>query len=218
MARIPAQVRRTELIEAALRVMERDGVGAATTRAIVAEAGMPLATFHYCFRSRDEMLGELISLVIGREVEAALGGMAGGGPAKLPSPGPARLAALLRQGLHGYLEHVEKNPGHELVLFELNHYALRTPELAELAVEQYRQYYGAAEQVLVAAAEAAGMRWKVDVAVLARLVIVFLDGATTTWLVDRDGDATRQAVESVVDLLVSRAESTRPTASSTRGR
>ena len=53
MTRIPVVDRRTALVQAALRVVARDGVAAATTRRIVAEAGMPLASFHYVFASRD---------------------------------------------------------------------------------------------------------------------------------------------------------------------
>ena len=49
-ARIPADERRQQLVEAAIRVMARDSVAQATTRAIVGEAGMPLGVFHYCFR------------------------------------------------------------------------------------------------------------------------------------------------------------------------
>ncbi|MFP3394334.1 TetR family transcriptional regulator, partial [Brevibacillus sp. SIMBA_076] len=60
MTRIPVADRRMALVQAALRLIARDGVAAATTRRIVAEAGMPLASFHYVFSSRDELMGELI--------------------------------------------------------------------------------------------------------------------------------------------------------------
>ena len=61
--RIPAAERRSALIEAALRVVARNGLAQATTRAIVAEAGMSLASFHYVFDSRDELIDELITTV-----------------------------------------------------------------------------------------------------------------------------------------------------------
>src|SRR3981081_3095040 len=64
MARVPAGQRRQELIEAAFTVMARDGVAAASTRAITAEAGAPLSAFHYCFRSKQELLQELITTVV----------------------------------------------------------------------------------------------------------------------------------------------------------
>src|SRR5687767_6056215 len=84
-----ADARRAELLQAALRVMSRDGVAAGTTRAIVAEAGMPLATFHYCFRSRNELLRELITLVTTMERDAAAAAMAGDGAAGDPASGGA---------------------------------------------------------------------------------------------------------------------------------
>ncbi len=71
MPRLPAEVRRAALVEAALRVMARDGLAAGTTRAIVAEAGMSLASFHYAFASRDELLRELVHRVVGHELAAA---------------------------------------------------------------------------------------------------------------------------------------------------
>ncbi|XIE77716.1 hypothetical protein AB6O49_04510 [Streptomyces sp. SBR177] len=43
MARQSADVRREQLVEAAIRVMIRDGVAKATTRAVVGEAGLPWA-------------------------------------------------------------------------------------------------------------------------------------------------------------------------------
>ena len=55
----PAPERRASLARAARTVIARDGLAAATTRAIVAEAGMPLASFHYAVASRDELLREV---------------------------------------------------------------------------------------------------------------------------------------------------------------
>jgi AcrR family transcriptional regulator len=53
-------------------VIARDGLAAATTRAIVAEAGMPLASFHYAAPSRDELLRDVVELVVAEEDSAAL--------------------------------------------------------------------------------------------------------------------------------------------------
>jgi AcrR family transcriptional regulator len=72
MARKSASDRREELIEAAIRVLIRDGVDAATTRAISVEAGAPLATLHYCFASRDELLDEAARRITDRTVTVPL--------------------------------------------------------------------------------------------------------------------------------------------------
>jgi TetR/AcrR family transcriptional regulator, regulator of biofilm formation and stress response len=193
--RMSAEARRAQLLQAALRVMARDGLAAGTTRAIVAEAGMSLATFHYCFRSRNELLRELIILVTTLERDAIRSAMLPGDDFR----------ETLRRALHGYLEHLADNPGHELFLFELNHHALRTPELRDLADEQYRRYYESAERLLSDAAELAGMTWQVELPVLARLVVIVIDGATTTWLVDQDTEGTVSALETVIDHLATLA-------------
>jgi AcrR family transcriptional regulator len=56
--------RRQQLIEAAIRVLQRDGVGHVTTRAIAAEAGAPLASIHYTFGSKDEIVRAAFEQVI----------------------------------------------------------------------------------------------------------------------------------------------------------
>src|SRR3954465_1950399 len=106
MSRLPAPQRRELLIAAALRVLARDGLAAATTRAIVAEAGMSLASFHYAFASRDELLRELVRGVVGRGFGAPGGGMTA----------DAGLAGCLRQAAAGYLEHLQRDPGHEQLM------------------------------------------------------------------------------------------------------
>lgn len=194
--RMSADARRAELLRAALRVMARDGLAAGTTRAIVAEAGMSLATFHYCFRSRNELLRELIGLVMAVEATSVEKGMGTG----------ADLGSTLRQGLRGYIAHLEENPGYELFLFELNHHALRTPELRDLADEQYRRYHASARALLQKAADLSGMTWRTDPVGLARLVVAIIDGTTTTWLADRDTEAALAALDPIVDHLVTMAE------------
>lgn len=194
MPRLPVEDRRAALVEAALRVMVRDGLAAGTTRAIVAEAGMSLASFHYAFASRDELLRELVRRVVGREFAAATADLR-------PEDG---LAGCLRRAAAGYLAHLEAEPGHEQLMLELTLHALRDPSLQPLARAQYRAYTDAAVSLLEQAAELTGRRWERPVPELARLLITLVDGATTTWLVDRDTAATRTVLDAAVELFVVR--------------
>jgi TetR/AcrR family transcriptional regulator, regulator of biofilm formation and stress response len=194
MARLSATERREALIEAALRVMERDGLTAGTTRAIVAEAGMSLASFHYAFASREDLLRELVQRVVGRELASAMGEWS-------PEEG---LAACLRAAADGYLAHLESAAGQEQLMLELTLLAVRRADLQPIAREQYRAYVQAATGVLELAAELTGSRWRLPVPDLARLLITLVDGATTTWLVDRDTVATRAVFEAAIDLFVDR--------------
>lgn len=56
MAHIPTEVRRQQFIDAAIEVIARDGVDGATTRRIAQEASAPLATLHYCFQTKENLL------------------------------------------------------------------------------------------------------------------------------------------------------------------
>ena len=56
MAHIPTEVRRQQFIDAAVSVVAREGVDGATTRRIAQEAGAPLATLHYCFQTKENLL------------------------------------------------------------------------------------------------------------------------------------------------------------------
>ena len=195
MARLPVEERRAALVDAALRVMVRGGLAAGTTRAIVGEAGMSLASFHYAFSSRDELLRDLVRGVVGWEFAAATTGM----------PTDEGLAGCLRHAAAGYLDHLEREPGHEQLMLELSLHALRNPTLRPLAREQYRAYTEAATLLLERIAELTGEQWARPVPELARLLITLVDGATTTWLVDRDTAATRAVLDAGIEAFVVRA-------------
>jgi len=113
-ARVSSAQRRVELVHAALRVIERDGVQGATTRAIVAEADMPLASFHYAFRSRDELMRELIVFVVESEGTAAIATLSRG----------RDIRSAVRAGLQAYFDTLTRDPNREQAMFELLHYAL----------------------------------------------------------------------------------------------
>lgn len=198
MTRMPASERRGALIAAAFRVLARDGVDATTTRAIVAEAGMPLGAFHYCFRSKEELLRELTGVVVAEEVAAA---------AAVLQPG-TDVCRALRAGLRAYWAHVETEPERHQALYELTQYALRRPGLEDLPRMQYACYQSAAEDVLRLLGEHAGLRWAVPVPVAARMLVTVVDGLTLSWLVDRDSTAALAALDAFADALAALATPT----------
>lgn len=191
MARIPASRRRDLLARAALRVIARDGLAAASTRAIVAEAGMPLASFHYAVPSRDALLRDVVDLVVAEERLAA--------EALLITADSPREA--LHRALTGYLDHVRADPGHEQAMFELTQYALRTTALADLPAQQYGAYRAVVAGLLAAAGDAFGIRWSIPHDELARLIVGITDGLTLAWLADRDDLAAARTIDASADAL-----------------
>lgn len=177
MARVSAAARRELLIEATIRVMVRDGVAKATTRAIVAEANMPLGAFHYCFRSKEELLERVIETITDHTLDPALEGLRADGS----------LEERLRAGLGAYWQHVLDHPDEHRVTYELTQYALRESGLADVAKRQYQTYLAANTKVLETLAEVSGATWSVPVPVLARYVTALIDGLTLLYL--NEGDA-----------------------------
>ena len=186
MTRMSAAERRVALAHAALAVADRDGVHAATTRAIVAEAQMPLASFHYAVPSRDELLRDVVELVVSEETDAALAGLL---------TESTDVDDAIRRTLSAYLGHVRSAPGREQAMFELTQYALRTPDLADLPGEQYARYHATAAAVLRAAEPHLGIRWTVPIDDLARLIVTLTDGITLAWLVDHDDAAADRTID-----------------------
>ena len=60
MAYVKASVRSAQLVEAARRVLARDGVQGATMRGVATEAGVPLGTLSYVFGSKEQLLKAVI--------------------------------------------------------------------------------------------------------------------------------------------------------------
>ncbi|WP_458239263.1 TetR family transcriptional regulator, partial [Pseudomonas sp. P5_A2_2] len=56
MARVGAELRRQDFVEATVKVIAEHGVANATTRRIAAAAGCPLASLHYVFHTKDDLL------------------------------------------------------------------------------------------------------------------------------------------------------------------
>lgn len=203
--RIPVEQRRAALAEAALRVVARDGVAAATTRAIVAEAGMKLASFHYAYRSRDEVFREVVSLVVDGERSAAAAVLDDADAEGPESGGPIALERLVRRGLAAYVDTVRAEPGREQGMLELTFLALRSPELDGVAAEQYTRYRGLVGELLAAAAAAAGMRWTLPLETLARTVVALSDGLTIAALVDGGDARLDEALDLVTPAIVAHA-------------
>lgn len=205
MTRIAPAARRAALVQAALRVVARDGVAAATTRRIVAEAGMPLASFHYVFASRDELMAELVNAVVaGEQTDLE--------PALDPATAPLELRAAIRSGLQHYLDGVRADPDREKAMFELTQWALRGPGFAPLARRQYDRYYALAERAAHDAAELTGSTWGRPVAEVARLLVTLTDGLTIAWLVTRDDAAAERAMDFAADALAALAVAPPPAA------
>jgi DNA-binding transcriptional regulator YbjK len=196
MARMAATERREVLARAALAVIARDGVHAATTRAIVAEAGMPLASFHYAVASRDELMRDVVELVVSSQGSAAFGTL------ELDAPD---IRAAIRGVFGSNLDILRADPARQQAMFELTQYALRTPTLDAFPDEQYGVYRALAGRLLEAGAARYRVRWDVPIPDLAALAVALSEGATLTWLATRDDGATERLLDLAADAIAAHA-------------
>lgn len=202
MPRIPSAQRRQHLKAAALAVISRNGIQAATTRAIVTEARMSLASFHYVFGSRDELLREVISDVIAdyRGVELALE------LSEVDDP-----AHLLEEALRAYVGLVVTDPRREQGMLELSLYAIRhKTEMHDLSATQYRSYYEFVEHLLGQIAELGQIRWTQPVSTLARTIVALTDGLTIAYLATNDRSALDSQVGAIAHMLATQSLPDRP--------
>jgi AcrR family transcriptional regulator len=194
MPRVPAELRRQQLVAAAFRVIGRDGFAAATTRRVCAEAGAPLASFHYCFASKQELLTELTEQTMAKLVAA-----------QQVTPLLETVEESLVAALRHYWQTVEDDPNRESVLMALTQHALRENSLDGVAQRQYMAYHDTARTTLEAIAKGCNATWTMPVEQVARMLVVITDGVTLAWLVDHDSAAAVAALESFAGQLASLA-------------
>lgn len=123
---------------------------------------MPLASFHYAVPSLDELLRDVVGLVLAEEGLAAQPELPGGAHG---------IRDATRRALTAYLGFVKRDPGHERALFELTQYALCTPALHDLPVEQCASYHALAIELIDAVTAPFHPDWSVPAPDLARLVM-----------------------------------------------
>ncbi|PZR51616.1 TetR/AcrR family transcriptional regulator [Xylanimonas oleitrophica] len=195
MTRKPLAERRAQLVEAALRVAAQAGVEAVTVRAVAHEAGVSLGTVHYCFEDKDELLdamGHSVGVQASEQIRAAI---AAGGRAGLDYP------TLAHQCAGALLEGLKQWRQVRLLLLEIATTGARNPALRATARSHLQQSTEMAKGLVATIAEAAGVRYRVDLDFLARVVTAVVDGIELAWLVDEDDRAALDSFHALADLL-----------------
>ncbi|MEU3407779.1 TetR/AcrR family transcriptional regulator [Streptomyces sp. NPDC006670] len=189
MARMPSAERRTQLTEAAIRAMTRDGVARTTTRSIAAEAGVSLSVFHYCFDSKQALLEAVIEAITAHSLTVVR-------EAIRPKP---TLRETIRAGFQAYWDHVCAQPGEHMLTYELTQYALRRPGFEHLARRQYALYRGTYAELIRQLGRDTGAVPRVPVGVLAGYLAAMTDGLTLGLLVLGDEKGAAEILDVITD-------------------
>jgi AcrR family transcriptional regulator len=191
MSRVLAAEHRSAIVAAAIRLMAREGVGAASTRRVAAEAGVAQATIHYVFGTKTELYRGVLEAVSENLVKAVQAGL---------EP-QSQWAAQAEGAGRAVWEITEADPSTALLLVELTAYALRHDELRDLAEGLYDNYQRLAEDVVGALIAASDRELRIPLEEVARLAVAGLNGVVLSYLVHGDRDRSRRDLENLVASL-----------------
>ncbi len=189
MSRMPVDVRRAKLIEAAMTVMARDGVARTTTRSIVTEAGMTIGSFHYCFHSKEELELEVMRLLNARTFDAVLE------QARMEGPD------VIERVVAAYVDSLVSDPQRRQLSFELTLHGLREPGLKGAALKHYGAKFTRTETFLAQVAASGGFSWRLPQPELARLMLSMAEGIGFQWLATEQDATKEELYEALVGFL-----------------
>lgn len=195
MTRLPIAERREQLVEAAIAVASREGIDAATVRAVAAEAGVSLGVVHYCFQDKDELLEAMAHEITRQNLSQSL----------LEMPVHGEPHVLIEKALDLLWGGISATRGAQLLSYELTTYSMRHPEVRQVSVNQYAVSHQAARQFLLTLSESAGIEWTLPLDVMSRLVVVMTDGVVLAWLADGDDAGAREALTVFSEFLATHA-------------
>ena len=135
--------RREQILAAAHKAMIAEGVYHATTRKIAEAAGVNVATLHYHFQNKEEILF------------CVLEGMASSYRATLASrfAKPQKLNERIKDLLPFIFSEIERARGEQMVHQEMTLYVLRIPHAEYMAADKDREIFKLYEEMLMAASD-----------------------------------------------------------------
>jgi AcrR family transcriptional regulator len=200
MSPVQASEHRSAIVGAAIRLMAREGVAAASTRRIAAEAGVAQATIHYVFGTKTELYRAVLEAVSANLVRAVEAGLSPQGQWTEEVAGASRAVWEITQS----------SPSTALLLVELTAHALRDDELRDLAEGLYDNYQRLAEDAVRTLLARSERGPRIPLEEIARLSVAGLNGLVLSFLVHRDRDRSKRDLANLIDSLVAVAVGTVP--------
>jgi DNA-binding transcriptional regulator YbjK len=142
--RARGELRRRAILEAALRLLGREGGGSVTHRAVAKEAGVPLAATTYYFDSKDSLLREAFALCMTEDVADLAR------EPFLPPGHPVTIDAVAERITRLMATRLADERHTQLIQYELGLEAARRPELQPMARAWTAAYAGVAAPALAA--------------------------------------------------------------------
>ncbi|TWP37317.1 TetR/AcrR family transcriptional regulator [Leekyejoonella antrihumi] len=184
MARVAADVRRGELVDATIKVALAEGLEAATVRRIAQEAGVPLGTVHYCFGSKRALLEAVVEQVAQPDIQV-----------ELDAGRTYTVAEVIRCAFRSYWSAAGGNRDRQRLVYELVNHLVRQddpgPRLARLI---FQRAYAAVDKVLADQHDRFG-ELPLSRELLSRMVTAVTDGVALAWIADQDDELALEVLD-----------------------
>ncbi|HEY7021388.1 MAG TPA: TetR/AcrR family transcriptional regulator [Ktedonobacterales bacterium] len=188
------EAQRQALARAAYQIIAESGFEGLRTRDVAARAGVNIATLHYYFATKEDLIRGVVDLLI-QEF------------ATFRAPGQPPLEELSpREGLRSELEDVREQinarPDTYIVLIELYMRSLRDPQIRAMLREMdagWRQHF---ESLLVAGVRAGEFPADLDIQMTSAVLIAFSKGMAMQLLSDPDSVPVESVADEIARLTV----------------
>ncbi|WP_113719686.1 TetR/AcrR family transcriptional regulator [Arthrobacter dokdonensis] len=192
--RVSAEERKEQLISATVEIMRREGVQSVTIRAIAKEANAPLATAHYCFDNKEELMEAA--------AEAWFKNLR-----RFSSDAPEHLGLrkAVEQVAEGYWRALEEEPASILAEIELILWATRNTAGSPLAAKIYPAYEVELGKLFSTAAENSDEDCLIGFDTLVRCFLMVFDGAAIQFMTAPEAIDHRTQFFLMVDALLIKA-------------
>ncbi|MEO8284243.1 MAG: TetR family transcriptional regulator [Pseudarthrobacter sp.] len=192
--RVSAEERKEQLIAATVELMRREGVQSVTIRAIAKEANAPLATAHYCFSNKEELMDAA--------AEAWFKNLS-----RFSSDVPVHLGLrkAVEQVAEGYWRALEEEPASILSEIELILWATRNASVSPLAAKIYPAYEVELGKIFSSAAQSSSDNCLIDFPTLVRIFLMIYDGAAIQYMTDPKATDHRAHFSMMIDALLIKA-------------
>ena len=192
MPRLDIETRRTQLVDAGIRIALRDGLDNTTVRRIATEAGVSLGTVHYCFDNKRALLEAVVETLLGREVDVA----------DFELSDDLTPADAIKQAFRFYWSLSGAQTDRQRLVYELVAYLVRQeapgPELAQrIFANKYEVVRGFVELFQKKGEAELGL----PTDVIARMTVAMTDGVALAWLADGDDEKALEVLDSFAEIL-----------------
>lgn len=187
--RISTVDRRGQLIDAAIRVIKRDGVENASLRTIAGEAKASLAAVHVCFTDKDELLQAAAAELLQQLVRAV--------PHVVD--GSEDVRGIAHRVMDLFWDQMVSDELNTLAQFEIGMWAKRNPHHGDLSRTVYNDYEKEISKLLMAAAKRGDKSQAIPARTLARALMVIMDGCSLQYFADPSDPRHKDLRDDLVD-------------------